>query len=161
MLAQAEVVFKYLLKIGARKEDAEDIVQETIVTTMECLTTIQPEYLRAWLFKVALNRYYTLYNKQQRMTYWGEEELERVSSALADGEQSYLQKEHNERLYETLQGLQPMFQQLLLMKYDMEFSYKEIATVLAVSEAHVKTYLQRARATFKKRWEETEHGSSF
>lgn len=153
LLAHAEVIFKYLLKIGATKEDAEDVVQEAIMKTIECLSTIQPESIRAWLFKVALNRYYTMYNKQKRTTFLGEEEIEKLKSALDDVEQQYLQKEQNKKVLEALQGLQPKFQQLLLLKYDMDLSYKEIASILAMSESHVRTYLQRARKTFKKEWE--------
>ncbi|MGE7954007.1 RNA polymerase sigma factor [Lysinibacillus xylanilyticus] len=161
LLAHAEVVFKYLIKIGATKEDAEDVVQEAIIKTIECLSSIQHDNLRAWLFKVALNRYYTLYNKQKRTTLIGDEEIEKLKIALDDVEQHYLQKEQNAKINEALLGLQPTFQQLLLMKYDMELSYKEIAAILAVSESHVKTYLQRARKAFKKQWEALEDGQSF
>ena len=161
LLAHAEVVFKYLIKIGATKEDAEDVIQEAIIKTIECLSSIQHDNLRAWLFKVALNRYYTLYNKQKRTTLIGDEEIEKLKTALDDVEQHYLQKEQNAKINEALLGLQPTFQQLLLMKYDMELSYKEIAAILAVSESHVKTYLQRARKAFKKQWEALEDGQSF
>lgn len=161
LLAHAEVVFKYLIKIGATKEDAEDVVQEAIIKTIECLSTIRHDNLRAWLFKVALNRYYTLYNKQKRTTLIGDNEIEKLKIALDDAEQHYLQKEQNAKINEALQGLQPAFQQLLLMKYDMELSYKEIAAILAVSESHVKTYLQRARKAFKKQWEMIEDGQPF
>lgn len=160
LLSHAEVVFKYLLKMGATKEDAEDVVQEAIIKTIECLTTIQSENLRAWLFKVALNRYYTMYNKQKRMTSLGEEDIEKLKSALDDVELQFLQKEQNSKVVEALQELQPVFQQLLLMKYDMDLSYKEIASILAVSESHVKTYLQRARKTFKKQWEALHDGGT-
>ncbi|WP_223555221.1 RNA polymerase sigma factor [Lysinibacillus sphaericus] len=161
LLAHAEVVFKYLIKIGATKEDAEDVIQEAIIKTIECLSSIQHDNLRAWLFKVALNRYYTLYNKQKRTTLIGDEEIEKLKIALDDVEQHYLQKEQNAKINEALLGLQPTFQQLLLLKYDMEFSYKEIAAILAMSESHVKTYLQRARKAFKKQWEALEYGQPF
>ena len=66
LLEEAQIVFKYLLKIGATKEDAEDVVQQAIMKTIECISQVQVEKLRAWLFKVALHRYYTLYNKNKR-----------------------------------------------------------------------------------------------
>ena len=40
----------------------------------------------------------------------------------------------------------------------LEFSYKEISDILDMKETHVKTYLQRARNSFKKIWEEKQHG---
>ena len=87
LLAHAEVVFKYLLKIGATKEDAEDVVQEAIMKTIECLQQIKANKLRAWLFKVALHRYYTLYNKQKTQTIFTDSELEQFKSAIHVEEQ--------------------------------------------------------------------------
>ena len=65
LLTHAQIVFKYLRKIGASKEDAEDVVQEAIVKTIEYIDQVQLDSMRAWLFKVALHRYYTLYKKQK------------------------------------------------------------------------------------------------
>lgn len=152
LLAHAEVVFKYLLKIGASKEDAEDMVQEAIMKTIECLHQIEADKLRAWLFKVALHRYYTLYNKQKNQTTLTDADLAQLKSALNVEEQIIVREQHA-NLREALQGLQPNFHQLLLMKYFMDLSYKEIANILDVSEAHVKTYLQRARKALRNNWE--------
>lgn len=153
LLTHAESVFKYLLKIGVKKEDAEDIVQESIIKTIECLPQIDVSYLRAWLFKVAIHRYYTLYKQQKRTAFLSDDELTTIQGAL-NIEEELLQHEQHANLREALQGLQPNFQQLLLMKYFMNLSYKEIANVLDVTESHVKTYLQRARKALRTKWEE-------
>ncbi|MGN7479032.1 RNA polymerase sigma factor [Solibacillus silvestris] len=153
LLEEAHIVFKYLLKIGATKEDAEDVVQEAIIKTIECLSQVQTGKLRAWLFKVALHRYYTLYNKNKKSVYLGDEEMQKFQSSL-NIEELLLIEEQNEKLREALQGLSPTYQQLLMMKYFMELSYKEMAAILDVSENHIRTYLQRARKTLKKQWED-------
>lgn len=70
------------MKIGARKEDAEDITQETIIKTIECLLQIEPEIMRAWMFKVAMHRYYSLYNKNKTIVQLSEEDLERLKPAI-------------------------------------------------------------------------------
>ena len=142
------------MKIGARKEDAEDITQETIMKTIECLQQIEPEKMRAWMFKVAIHRYYSLYNKNKTIVYLNEEDLERLKPAIEHVELNLLTKEEARELVEAMHGLQPTFQQLLILKYYMDFSYKEISEILSLKETSVKTYLQRARSTFKKNWEE-------
>lgn len=154
LLAHAEIVFKYLIKMGATKEDAEDIIQETIMKTIECLQQIEPKKMRAWMFKVAIHRYYTLYNKNKTIVHLNEEDLEKLKSVIEHVELNLLTKEMASELKEALQGLQPTFQQLLILKYYMELSYKEISEILDLKETHVKTYLQRARKSFKKIWEE-------
>jgi DNA-directed RNA polymerase specialized sigma24 family protein len=42
-----------------------------------------------------------------------------------------------------------IFKQLLLLKYDLEWSYQQIADYLDMKPNGVKTYLARARAKFK------------
>jgi len=42
---------------------------------------------------------------------------------------------------------------LLILKYDIKLTYKEISNLLDISEEKVKTYLYRARNNFKKNWE--------
>lgn len=153
LLREANVVFKYLMKIGATKEDAEDVVQEAIIKTIECLSQIQAENLRAWLFKVALHRYYTLYNKKKSVVFLTDDELAQFQSAL-NVEQQMILDEQRTKLREALQGLSDTFSQLLVMKYFMELSYKEMASILDVSENHIRTYLQRARKALRKQWED-------
>ncbi|WP_343216266.1 RNA polymerase sigma factor [Clostridium frigoris] len=41
---------------------------------------------------------------------------------------------------------------LLILKYNMDLSYKEISNVLDINESTVKTYLFRAREQFKNKW---------
>lgn len=154
LLEHAKIVFKYLIKIGATKEDAEDITQETIIKTIECLQQIEPDKMRAWLFKVAIHRYYTIYKKNKTMVNLNEEDIEKLKPAIEHVELNLLTKEMASELEEALQGLQPTFQQLLILKYYMDFSYKEISEILSMKESSVKTYLQRARRAFKKLWEE-------
>jgi RNA polymerase sigma factor (sigma-70 family) len=154
LLEHAKIVFKYLIKIGATREDAEDTTQETIMKTIEYLQQIEPEKMRAWMFKVAIHRYYSLYNKNKSVVRLNEEDLERLLPAFVHVESHILTKEQVSDLEEVLHELQPTFQQLLILKYYMELSYKEISEILDMKETHVKTYLQRARKTFKKIWEE-------
>lgn len=158
LLAHAEIVFKYLIKIGATKEDAEDITQETIMKTIECLGQIEPKKMRAWMFKVAIHRYYTLYNKNKTIVHLNEEDLEKLKPVIEHVELNLLTKEMASELREVIQGLQPTFQQLLILKYYMEFSYREISDILNMKETTIKTYLQRARNSFKKMWEDKCNG---
>lgn len=52
-----------------------------------------------------------------------------------------------------LNKLTPSHKNLLLLKYEMDLTYKDIGEILDISENTVKTYLYRARNNFKKFWE--------
>jgi len=153
LLQEAKIVFKYLIKIGVAKEDAEDIVQEAIIKTIECLSQIEANKLRAWLFKVALNRYYTIYNKKKTLSYLTDEDIQQFQASI-NIEEQLISREQYEQLRLALLQLPQQFQQLLIMKYFMDLSYKEIASIIDHSENHVRTYLQRARKALRKKWEE-------
>ncbi len=153
LLQEAKIVFKYLIKIGVAKEDAEDIVQEAIIKTIGCLSQIEANKLRAWLFKVALNRYYTIYNKKKIQSYLTDEDIQQLQASV-NIEEQLISREQNEQLRFALLQLPQQFQQLLIMKYFMDLSYKEIASIIDHSENHVRTYLQRARKALRKKWEE-------
>ena len=63
-----------------------------------------------------------------------------------------LSKEISEEIRGTLNGLKEEYRSLLILKYDMELSYKEIGLLLGINEDSVKTYLYRARNKFKEEW---------
>lgn len=119
---------------------------------------IKPDKLKAWMFKVAIHRYNSLYKKNKLKVNLKNEDIQLFLPALEQVESSLLEKEQARELAKALKELQPTFQQLLILKYYMNFSYSEISDILKVTENHVKTYLQRARKSLKKVWEEKGYG---
>lgn len=71
-----------------------------------------------------------------------------------DTELSVLTLEMKHEITIVLEGIQEIFKQLLLLKYELELSYKEIALLLGMKEETVRTYLFRARKEFQKKWRE-------
>ena len=153
LMEEIKVVFKYLLKIGASKEDAEDIVQETLYKTIKNINGINPSKMTAWLFKVAINSYYTLYNKNKRQNCVYLEEKHYAELLDIGVEQQVLDQEFKERVYQTLDQLRPGQKNILILKYELNLSYKEIAEILGITEHGVRMYLYRSRNKFKELWE--------
>ncbi|MNC31565.1 RNA polymerase sigma-E factor [compost metagenome] len=60
-----------------------------------------------------------------------------------------LQREQKERIEQILSRLAPANRQLILLKYEMGLTYKEIAALLGISEGTVKASLYRARQQFQ------------
>jgi RNA polymerase sigma factor (sigma-70 family) len=63
------LIYKYLVKLGCDQESAEDIVQDTFYKALKYIDGIQENKLSAWLFKVAINKYYDLCRKNNRYIY--------------------------------------------------------------------------------------------
>lgn len=60
------LIYRYLIKLGCSKENADDIVQDTFYKALRYIDGIQSDKLSAWLFKVAINKYYDLCRKNKR-----------------------------------------------------------------------------------------------
>ncbi|MDW7674698.1 MAG: sigma-70 family RNA polymerase sigma factor [Bacillota bacterium] len=152
LLDEFKVVFKYLIKMGASKEDAEDIVQETLYKVLKNIDAVHQDRIRAWLFKVAINSYYNLYSKKKRSSeYIGT--LSNMELFAESVEDQIVSKERNNEIYEALDLLKPSYKNLLVLKYFLNLPYKDIADILEMSESNVKVYLYRARNKFKEIWE--------
>lgn len=153
LLEEAKIVFKYLKKMGASTEDAEDIIQETLYKTIKNIDAINEDKVRAWLFKVAINSYYNLYNKNKRQSNFDISDLENLKMITESTEDSFLIGEKTKVIHKILDMLKPSYKNLLVLKYFLNMSYKEIADIMDMNEQKVKVYLYRARKKFRKIWE--------
>jgi DNA-directed RNA polymerase specialized sigma24 family protein len=55
-----KIIYRYLIKMGASREDAEDIIQETLYKALQNLELLIPGKVKAWLFKVSINCFYNI-----------------------------------------------------------------------------------------------------
>lgn len=150
---QLKKVYFYLLKLGANREDAEDVVQETAYTFYDMLLSIRAESAEKWIFRVAINKYYDLLRKEK---YRSHSQLQLDLTELFDlqtPEVHLLTDELREEIHKTFAKLKPKETELLIMKYSMGLSLSEIAGILETTDKSVKTMLARARANFIKHFE--------
>ncbi|KJS79987.1 MAG: RNA polymerase subunit sigma-24 [Peptococcaceae bacterium BICA1-8] len=152
LLEEAKLVFKHLIKMGASKEDTEDIIQETLYRTIKNIDGIDRDKMRAWLFKVAINSYYNLYNKEKRSII-SVSDLQNLIVLTESTEDYIITEEKRRAIQRALDLLKPSYRELLIFKYVTELSYKDIASILEMKEEKIKVYLYRARNKFKEIWE--------
>lgn len=147
-----QIVKSYLMKMGASKEDAEDIVQDTAYKFILYIDSISHRNVESWLFRVALNGYYDLYRKRsRRQTIDLKFNFQQLFEEFTP-EQAILQKEAREDVDGVLKKLKPKHQQILLLKYSLELAIREIAVLYEMKEDSVKTTLYRARQEFVKEY---------
>jgi RNA polymerase sigma factor (sigma-70 family) len=154
-IKQMSIIYKYLIKLGCSKDEAEDIVQESFTRAMEHMDGVRVEKLRSWLFTVAINIFRTFRKRNNRLSFsLDEEQYFNNFCSDDDVEGSVLVVEKGECVKETLESLKDQYKTLLLMKYQADLSYKQISILLGIPENTVKTYLFRAREEFKERWKD-------
>lgn len=152
----ASIIYRYLLKHGCRREIAEELVQESFVKAIENFEEVAPQKLSAWIFKVALNNYRNYLKKAAVRAELIVDETKFLALFSDEGqiENGLVLRERTNEIRDCLNSLRSSYKELLILKYDMDLTYKEIGRVLGFPEQTVKTYLYRARNEFKSVWRE-------
>lgn len=153
---QANIILGYFIKMGCKKEEAEDIVHDSFVKAIQYMDGVSADKLSSWLFKVAINNYKNRVKRNSIISQISIEEKSAFVNLIGDSDvvQDILLYEKNNEINQCLNNLKEEYQSLLIFKYEMDLSYREISKLLGISESMVKTYLYRARNEFKKNWRE-------
>lgn len=150
------MIYFYLKKNGCSHEDAEDIVQESYTKFIAYSSGVPSDKVLSYIFTISMNEFKKLLRKlgkEQSISIDDDQFWNNFANDL-DTELSVLTIEMNHEIAFVLDRIQEVFKQLLLLKYELELSYKEIALLLGMKEETVRTYLFRARKEFQKKWRE-------
>jgi RNA polymerase sigma factor (sigma-70 family) len=151
---QFKIIYLYLIKCGCSISDAEDIIHDSFIKTIEYMECVDIKNLSSWLFKVSINNYKNKVKRGKIISLVSVNE-ERFYEQLVDEcnvEEKILKKEMSLKIVAILNKLKEEYKSLLIFKYEMDLSYKEISLLLGLDENTIKTYLYRARNSFKKEW---------
>lgn len=122
-------------------EDAKDVVQDTFIAYHISKQEYQDEnHIRAWLFRVAVNK-----AKDMNKSFW------RKNKVSLEDYMETLQFETKEdsNLFKTVMELPEKYRIVIHLFYYEDMSVREIAEVLRVSEGNVKMRLSRGRKLLK------------
>ena len=145
-------LFRHVLRILGTSADAEDVVQDAMVSAWRSMSSFEGGSFRAWIFRIATNRAIDVVRARRRR---GELPLEPPEDADVewaepadpglDLAEIASQAEALAAVEEALLGL-PAEQRAALMLRDTEgFSYEEIAGITAVEIGTVKSRIHRGR----------------
>jgi RNA polymerase sigma factor (sigma-70 family) len=130
-----------LVKLGASRADAEDATQDAMVLVWRKWESVNDH--PAWVYKVAVRGYWRLLRTRPttvRLT-------ESAPETTVESDLSILSEEQRHVL-SVLRQLPPMQRFVLALTYD-GLTCKEIAEVLEISEATVRSHLRHARNNLK------------
>lgn len=153
---QAKMIYFYLKKNGCSHEDAEDIVQESYTKFIAYSSGVPSDKALSYIFTISMNEHKKMLRKrgEEQSISIDDDNFRNNFANDQDTELSVLMIEMNHEIAFVLDSIQEIFKQLLLLKYELELSYKEIALLLGMKEETVRTYLFRARKEFQKKWRE-------
>ncbi|PEU16111.1 RNA polymerase sigma factor [Bacillus sp. AFS019443] len=137
-----EEVFNLLLVKGAKKEDAEDIIQNTFYKVYTLLDDLTESNIRPWFFRVALNEYIDLKRKKEQQNIYLTEE---IHSKLQHTDREFDAVLNKDEIFYLLKDVKKEYKEVFFLKYYYDFSYEEIAAILDIKASSVKQKLFRAR----------------
>ncbi len=153
VLAFLEPLYATALRLTRNRADAEDLVQDTYVKALRFADSFQPgTNLRAWLYTILHN---TWRNRQRDAARAGvdvdsgvvEQEGTRPDGpAMFDTPERILLRESIDAgLQAALDGLPDVFRQAVWLRDVEEFTYAEIAEMLAIPPGTVMSRIARGR----------------
>ncbi len=140
------VLIRIVYRVTNDMEIAEELCQEAFIKFYERMDVF-PDHDQAkyWLIRVSKNLALNFQKRKgrERRAY---ERVFREPKKLEDsGETAVLKKESHEAVKAALETLPGKMKEVLVLKEYGDLNYKEIATVLGISEGNVKVRVFRAR----------------
>lgn len=144
-------LLRYLRRMTGSLTDAEEIVQDTFLKLHRRIEEGEGDpalaNARAWLFRVATNRARDLERERQVRL---REDAQWAPVKVVDFE-SHVE---NRQLTRRVLGRLPRRMRQVLLLWSEGFSYRDISEITGIEPGYVGVLLQRARAAFKKEYEE-------
>lgn len=146
---QRDAVYGYLLYLTKDEQLTQDLAQETFLKIYLNFHRFKGESSeKTWCIAIARNTYFSWKRKKRPV-----QVEEKYGADVADErqipEEIFLQKEKNEMIRRTLFEMKEEQRQILLLRDYEQLSYKEIGSVLGVSEIVVKSRIYRARESYR------------
>ena len=142
-----DLLYRMSLSIVGNSADAEDMVQDTLVTWLSETPDFPDEaHEKQWLVKVVRNNSLMLIRKRKNR--------DRILSEQA---KVSVGRDADYGILDVLYTLPDKYKAVLLLFYVEEYRVEEIATVLKKSVSAVKMRLKRGREMLSERYREKEH----
>jgi RNA polymerase sigma-70 factor (ECF subfamily) len=151
-----DYVYRVAFFVLRNAEEAEDAVQETFLDLLKALPkydTKGPARFETWLYRVTVNRSrMRLRRKPLPSQEWDdvEERLERVPVQKSEQpEVVFLERDRAQQLWQAVNNLPETHRLPVLLRYQQNLSYAEIAKVLGLHVGTVKSRLYNAHNKLK------------
>ena len=142
--AYRKKLFFYLIRLTGDYDLSSDIMQESFT---RLLKHYGPEKQNpSLLFTIARNAVLD----HARRTRRSEETVENLRDHATDTEQLLMIRQEYRTVITAMQQLEKTERDILALAADGDFSYREIADIIGISEGHVRVKIHRARVKLKK-----------
>ena len=158
ILPQLDALYNFGLRLTADPNDAEDLVQDTIVKAYRFFSSYEKgTNAKAWLFRILKNSYINNYRKESKRpqevdfdevsTFYETIRDERVDTS--DLERKMFRELIDDDLAKALDDIPEDFRTVVLLCDVEDFTYEEISNMLDVPIGTIRSRLHRGRNLLK------------
>jgi RNA polymerase sigma-70 factor (ECF subfamily) len=141
-------LLRYLVYMTSRREQAEDLVQETWLRVLECGAQYNSRLrFEPWLFSIARNLAIDHLRRSDKTV--SGEALELPASDLHSPFQAAAKSEDAHRIAGALGALEPIYREALLLRFQEDLSLAEIAQVTGAPVSTISSRIQRGLAMLR------------
>jgi RNA polymerase sigma-70 factor (ECF subfamily) len=159
LMRAQEVAYRFSLLVCGRPDDADDAMQEALLKTYRYAARIrEPEAFRAWLYRTVRNacligrrkkanepdHFVSLDDDGSGNGARHERQVDAVDPS-SDPEDQAINASLRSRLRRSLSAIPRPYRVVVVLREIEGLSTREVAEVMGISEANVKTRLHRAR----------------
>ena len=149
--AQSRALFAIAYGILQNREEAEDVVQDTLVKAWKTRWRVRdPEKFPAWLGTIARHRARDVARRRRSVPFPDESE-EPIDPGFEVAARTAKENEMNEQVRAALSTLPELHRAALTLRYFEAMDYAAIERILGLSNGALRGILGRAMETMRKR----------
>jgi RNA polymerase sigma factor (sigma-70 family) len=132
------------------KQDAEDVVQETLIKAFGALAQLkEPKYFATWLYKILIRESFFAMKKKKRTELLELEIMEQLKLLDQENSEDYIE------LHNAVASLKKDYQTAIVLHYFYDFKVFEIAEMLGKPNNTIKMHLHRGRKALRLKLEKS------
>ena len=157
MEAHQSALIRYAHRLLNDGDRARDAVQEAFIKLCRQPREKVQDRVLPWLFRVVRNQCLNMLKKEKRMSY-----LESPDTWVAADDRATSQTRDRRKqdtiasLFELVENLPVRQRELVYLKFQQDFTYREISRVTGLTVSNVGFILHQAVNSLKKQWESLE-----
>ncbi len=151
-------VYNFVYRLSGNQQDAEDITQETFIKVWKKIKKYDDAYsFKTWLYAIARNTAVDFLRKKRNILFSDFENdagensfLDMLVDAEVLPDEVAIRAEQKDVLERALASLSPLYREVLLLKYNDQFTFDEIGRIVGRPLDTVKSQYCRALILLKK-----------
>lgn len=148
-------VYYFILGIAKNEDIAEEITQETFVKALNAIDSFDGRKdIRAWLFSIARNTYYTSCKKEKHFA--KEEVNDEFPDLKIHFEKDLINEETAYQIHRFLHEMEEPYKEVFSLRVFGELPFEKIAALFGKNAGWARVTYYRAKKKIIERWKEVE-----